>query len=338
MQQEAKPDNAISIVICCYNSEPRLARVLNAIEVQQGCNNDLWEVIVVNNNSTDNTKQLAGDILSKPPFDKMQCKVVDEPEPGLSAAREKGFRTASFNYVLFCDDDNLVAPAYMKDALNLVNQYPEVDIFGSWCEGEFEIPPPSWSVRMLSSLAVGRPAKSEGFLNSPVNGACMLVKKNAYTSLKNNSFQFLLSDRKGNVLTSGGDTELCYAILLSKGKIYFSEQLYFTHLIPAARLTKAYFKKLYRIPAKQDFVGVMYQEAVKNNLKTFGAFYSRLLFIYCKTLAYCVKEMLVTGNLFYYTLLFKQRFSFFYYSLFHRKELRKDFNTIKALSEKLGNK
>ena len=165
----------------------------------------------------------------------------------------------------------------------------------------------------------------------------MLVKKSSYLNLKNNTFQFLLSDRKGNVLTSGGDTELCYAVFLSGGTIYFSEKLFFLHLISSIRLQKSYFKKLYMIPAKQDYTGVIYQWVLKNKNSPFSRFYYHLLLTYCKTLVFCIKKALTTGYMFYYTLLFKQRFSFLWYCLFHSKVIKQDFSTINELYKKLNN-
>ncbi len=326
---------SISIVICCYNSETRLNRVLQAIAAQKNVSPGQWEVLVVNNNSTDNTGVVAGTIFSSALFNGISCRVVDEPQPGLSAAREKGFQESAHNYVLFCDDDNVLHENFIAHALQLIQEFPDVDIFGSWCQGEYEIPPPGWSSPMLSALAVGRPAAQSGYIQNPVNGACMLVNKQAYTALKSRSFQFLLSDRKGAVLTSGGDSELCYAVLLSGGRIYFSDKLFFTHLIPAVRLTKSYFKKLYLIPAKQDFVSVIYQQCIKNKQLSFVKLYSFLLFNYAKTLAYCIKQMMITGNLFYYSLLFKQRFNFLIYSLFHPKEISNYIHKVVSFSKSL---
>lgn len=322
---------SISIIICCYNSEPRLARLLAAIAKQKNCAYNNWEVLVINNNSTDNTRSLAADIFSSPIFSSISCRVVDEPQPGLSFAREKGFRESRYEYVLFCDDDNVMEENFIANALQLIDELPEVEIFGAWCKGEFEIRPPAWSIIMLTALAVGRPAAKSGFMQDPVNGACMLIKKSAYFNLKNKDFQFLLRDRKGNVLTSGGDAELCYAIFLSGGKIYFSEKLFFTHLIPEVRLQKKYFKKLYMVPATADYTCMIYQWVLKNRELDFNRFYPFILFNYCKFLAFCLKKMFTTGYVFYYTLLFKQRFSFLIYSLIHLKKIKDDFYKVTTL-------
>lgn len=328
-------NNSISIVICCYNSGSLLPLVLQAISQQKNIESVNIEILVVNNNSTDNTKAIALEYFSLPVCKGIHCSVVDEPEPGLSAAREKGFKEAAHDYILFCDDDNLMNPEFIANAMQLINEKPEVDIFGSWCEATFETTPPDWSRDMITALAVGRPADKTGFLQKPVNGACMIVKKSAYIALKKKSFQFLLSDRKGNILTSGGDTELCYAMLLSGGIIYFSEKLFFNHFIPTARLQKKYFKKLYLIPAKQFIVGLSYQWILKNKEASFTRFYFSHLFNYPKIFAYCIKQLLLTGQFFCYTLFFRQRFSFMLYSLFQPRGVKAHFDSVTALSKKL---
>ena len=329
--------HSISIIICCYNSASRLTRVLDAIAAQKNCASKSWEVLLINNNSNDNTRELASSIFAKPAFSQFSSRVIDEPKPGLSAAREKGFKESKYNYILFCDDDNIMDENFLANAFQLIQQFPEVDIFGAWCKGEFEISPPTWSKEMLSALAVGRPAANSGFMQNPVNGACMLVKKNSYMNLKDKDFQFLLTDRNGDVLTSGGDTELCYAIFLLGGKIYFSDKLFFTHLIPAVRLQKKYFTKLFMVPAMQDYIGMIYQWVLKHDQTSFGRFYPFLLLNYAKTLAFCLKRIVVTGNVFYYTLLFKQRFSFLMYSLLHSQKIKINFYKIAMLHKKLKN-
>lgn len=77
----------ISIVICCYNSAQRLPLTLVHLAAQKVADNFPWEVIVVNNASTDNTEEAA---FSSWDRESIEMRVVYEPQPGLSYARHRG--------------------------------------------------------------------------------------------------------------------------------------------------------------------------------------------------------------------------------------------------------
>src|ERR1700679_3060772 len=97
----------ISVIICCYNSAKRLTQTLDHIFRQKNLVFD-WEVIVVDNASTDSTSLIAEQLLSAS-LHKDKFKIVFEVTPGLIFARKKGVSVAQFDRLLFCDDDNWLA-------------------------------------------------------------------------------------------------------------------------------------------------------------------------------------------------------------------------------------
>ncbi|MBA2330845.1 MAG: glycosyltransferase family 2 protein, partial [Flavisolibacter sp.] len=106
--------NGISIVICCYNSAELLPKTLHHIAQQKIASTIPWELIIVNNNSSDDTKKIAEQFINKNPF--IKAHIVDEFSPGLSIARHKGFETSSYEYMLLCDDDNWLENDYVETA------------------------------------------------------------------------------------------------------------------------------------------------------------------------------------------------------------------------------
>jgi hypothetical protein len=70
--------------------------------------------------------------------------------------------------------------------------------------------------------------------------------------LVENGFKFLLSDRKGSALSSGGDVELCMAFQLAGFDLYYEENLTFYHYMPAGRLSWDYLVRLYGAFGKAD--------------------------------------------------------------------------------------
>jgi hypothetical protein len=89
----------------------------------------------------------------------------------------------------------------------------------------------------------------------------MVLRKSAYDELKRRSFGFLVLDRKQDQLTSGGDTELCWALVLIGRRIWYDERLRLTHYMPRTRLTKAYLRKMIRQADSGSMVVALYEMA-----------------------------------------------------------------------------
>jgi glycosyltransferase involved in cell wall biosynthesis len=240
----------ISVIVCCFNSAARIAPTLQHLTAQTGITVDLWEVIVVDNGSTDNTADVATRVWNSVEGDKPTFKVVPELTPGLSSARQKGIEEAKFDYVLFCDDDNWLEDRYVSEALSIMQSSPNIGALGGKGTPVFEeMEPPYFWVNQYNLLAVGAQSAIEGDITEGrgvLYGAGMILNKLAFKDLQNNyKFQFLLSDRIGKSLASSGDHEICLALRKIGYKIFYSEKLKFEHFIPGSRTTIGYYKKLF---------------------------------------------------------------------------------------------
>jgi glycosyltransferase involved in cell wall biosynthesis len=133
----------ISIIIPCYNVEKTLAETLESV-----INNDFeqFEAIKVNDGSTDNTQK----IIEKWTLKDKRFTTVYQPNAGLGAARNRGLQSASFDYVLPLDADNLLIPGFIEKALerhsknnNLAVVYGQAELFGDksglWSPGNLEV-------------------------------------------------------------------------------------------------------------------------------------------------------------------------------------------------------
>src|SRR4051812_3506356 len=97
--------SGVSIIICCYNSSHRLPQTLKYLAHQQLADDIAWEIIVINNASEDDTKEVA--IKEWNSYSsKIVLRVIDEPVPGLNNARKRGVEEAKYDIIIFCDDDN----------------------------------------------------------------------------------------------------------------------------------------------------------------------------------------------------------------------------------------
>lgn len=261
-----KTIEGVSVILCCYNSANRIQKTLEYLAKQEVSSSLKWEIILVNNNSTDSTV-----LLSKNTWKNLGAPspmvVVDETQPGLSFAREKGISAAQYDIFLFCDDDNWLHENYVQRVQDIFNKRPELGALGGWCDAVFEEEEPDWFTDFAGNFAVGRPKEKSGMLvtaNSFLYGAGLAMSRIAKLKLNENGFVNILSDRKGKQLSSGGDVEIIYALKLLGFSVYFDEQLYFNHFMPAQRLTWEYLIKLRKSMYWSNFVLGIYVDAQKN--------------------------------------------------------------------------
>ncbi|MBD0257739.1 MAG: glycosyltransferase family 2 protein, partial [Cytophagales bacterium] len=145
----------VSVVICCYNSASRLPETLRHMAAQRVDAQLGWEVVLVNNNSADDTAAVArqtwSDCSSPAPL-----RIVEEANPGLSHARQKGIETARYEFVLLCDDDNWLNPDYVQLAYAILHGDQRAGILGGRSEAVGERALPDWFEPLQAAYAVGR--------------------------------------------------------------------------------------------------------------------------------------------------------------------------------------
>ncbi len=237
----------VSVIICCYNSAKRLPETLRHLALQKVPSDIPWEVIVVNNASTDDTVHVAEQEWSQYNLS-IPFRIVDQPKPGLSNARDKGFEVAEYEYCLFCDDDNWLQKDYVRIAFETMESDPMIGVVGGHgepvvCERKLMV----WKNLNKVGYGIGAQHQESGditYVKGQVYGAGAVFNRSSYFKLKEYGFVSLLSDRTGTKLSSGGDTELCLALVLKGYKIYYSHKLRFKHFIPDERISTEYVHKM----------------------------------------------------------------------------------------------
>jgi glycosyltransferase involved in cell wall biosynthesis len=241
MEIERKP-KGISVIICCYNSESRIRPTLSYLKKQILSDSIPWELIIVDNRCTDATMQAAVE-----EWDNfyIPLRQLYEAEPGVSRARNQGILESSYEYILFCDDDNLLNSDYLQITWNLFESREDIKMLGGQGIPLPEITPPEWFWKYTESYAAAPQGPVSGWANALYN-AGMALRRSYFLTLHQAGFKFYLTSRKGNALTSGEDSELCYAYRMANWGIWYEDSLKFQHAIPKGRLTWEYLVRLHK--------------------------------------------------------------------------------------------
>ena len=243
---EMTAPDGLSVILCCHNSASRLPATLGHLAGQRSGGRFPWEVILVDNASSDATGRLAQELW--PQDAPAPLRVVHEARLGLAYARRLGISIARYELLSFVDDDNWVCPDWVQRVWELMSQHPEVGACGGFCDAECEIPPPQWFHSFNGMYALGRPGGKAGDIThtSVLPGAGLTVRKSALLELEKNGFRTWLVDRQGMMLTAGQDTELCLALRLAGWQLWYEPRLQLRHFLPAKRLQWSYLRRLYR--------------------------------------------------------------------------------------------
>jgi glycosyltransferase involved in cell wall biosynthesis len=240
----------ISVILCCHNSESRLKPTLDHLAKQRITNGIPWEIILVDNASTDQTTHLAKSVWQQYGRD-INFKVVFEPNLGLMNARLRGFKSALFAYLCYIDDDNWLDVDYVQHVYNIFECHPEVAVCGGKSEAIFEpgLQLPSWFYKYQHAYAIGTQGETEGVVPDSRGylwGAGISLRKSALMQLLDSGFKPLLTGRRGKLLTAGEDSELCYALRACGWKLWYSPQLKLRHFIPSFKVDWNYLLKMYK--------------------------------------------------------------------------------------------
>lgn len=119
----------ISVVIPLYNKQNAIAATLQSVLAQTYTN---YEIIVVDDGSTDRSAEVAETILKECTVYGVECKgmVVRKANGGVSSARNRGIQEAKYNYIALLDGDDLWDEHYLEEQVKLIQDFPEAKMWG----------------------------------------------------------------------------------------------------------------------------------------------------------------------------------------------------------------
>ncbi len=232
----------LSVIICTYNRDKFLYDALRHVAVNIFPTEE-YEIILVNNNSTDTTESECQRFASD--FPQVQFRYFVEIKQGLSYARNRGIDESRGDVLLFLDDDSFVKPEYLSNLKKQLEKHPEAMAFGGKITPLFETgKEPEWLSKWTYSWVSAIDKGSEVVLfegNSYPIGANMGFRRKCIDVC--GYFNTELGRSKKNLL--GGEEKDIFNRLKEKGfKILYFPDIEVEHVIPPNRTTDDYIKRM----------------------------------------------------------------------------------------------
>lgn len=123
-----------SVIIPLYNKAPYIEKAIRSVAAQTFRE---FELIVINDGSTDNSLEVAKNIFDEISNDRTQTpplggfRVASQPNFGVSTARNNGVKMAKYPYICFLDADDWWAPTFLEEMKSLIEEFPDAGIYGT---------------------------------------------------------------------------------------------------------------------------------------------------------------------------------------------------------------
>lgn len=235
----------ITVAVCTRNHAAELGRLLPSLSKMQKPAGLDWELLVIDNGSTDGTQQVLAEFAEDLPL-----RVVVEAKAGLSQARNAAVAAARGDYIVWTDDDTTVDEQWLLAYLRAILEHPQVAIFGGAIEPVLVEPTPHWFTQARMQLAAVLVACNPSDYPADISkddrqlpmGANFAVRTN---ELRRFSFDVNLGKAPGRE-RGGEETKVLAAILTEGAKGRWVPDARVSHWIPASRQTLPYVSKFYQ--------------------------------------------------------------------------------------------
>lgn len=232
----------LSLIVCTYNRDKYLYGALRCI-AENGFPTEAYEIVLVNNMSTDNTEAECQRFQSDYPA--VDFRYYLETDQGLSYARNRGIAESRGDTLVFLDDDSYIQKDYLFNLQKQLDVHPDADAFGGKIDPVFESGETpkwlsKWNYSWVSAIDMGdkvRPFTGKAF---PI-GANMGIRKAMLSKI--GVFNTELGRSKKNLM-GGEEKDLFERIRQQGGSIYYFPDVLVQHVIPPSRTTKDYVKRL----------------------------------------------------------------------------------------------
>jgi len=231
----------ITVILCTYNRCTDLAGALESLAVSQVPSSVTWEVVVVDNNSTDQTRNAVEDFGLRYP---QRFRYLFEPRPGKSHALNTGIENAAGEILVFVDDDVKVESTWLQNLTAALLCNSEWAGAGGRTLPTQKFRPPAWIPKdfekdwggiVFAQFDLGDNAVE---LKRAPYGANMAFRKSVFE--KHGGFRVDLGPAPGSQIRNE-DTELGNRLLVAGERLRYEPSAVVYHPLPEGRVTQEYF-------------------------------------------------------------------------------------------------
>lgn len=236
-----------TVIICTYNRANNLPICLGELSRQQGVGDMKWEVLVVDNNSTDKTRETVARLAEELPI---TVRYTFESQQGLNYARNRGAQESRGDFFCYVDDDIRVAPQWLA-ALFQTLKSNDADAAGGRIHLDDSIILPRWiKPEMYGFLGYQdfgeSPFQMDGISKYPFGGNMAFHRR---VIDKIGLFNPLLG-RKGSGLKraelfKGAETDYFHRLAAVGSRIFYAPAAIVFHQIMPFQLCKRYFRTIH---------------------------------------------------------------------------------------------
>lgn len=237
----------LTVAIPTYNGAARLPFVLEQLRLQSNAEFVNWEILVVDNNSNDETAEVIQEYQSQwsKPF---ALRYVAETQQGAAFARIRAVKEAKGTWVGFLDDDTIPATNWVAAACKFGETHPQAGAYGSQVHGDYEVDPPPDFDRIASFFAITERGPQPHLYDPQMKmlppSAGLVVRKEAWHA--NVPKNPVLSGRSNNSILNSEDLEAVLHIQNGGWEVWYNPDMEIYHQIPRDRLEKEYLLYLMR--------------------------------------------------------------------------------------------
>lgn len=258
------PKRGLTILITTYNASYFIEETLRRLKMMQKVPDLPWEVLIVDNNSTDDTVSKARNFWDGNAI----LRIINEPKQGAGFATFRGITEANYSYIGFVDQDNWVRQDWMINSVAHIEASEDIALVCAKGSPVFETVEPAWFKRYQQNFAVGPQSRTNGNaenINAFFYNASSISRKAAIDELIQKGFTPLMKSRAGNQILAGGDTEIQMMLRLFGWEIHYQDNICFDHYMPAKRLSLEYFRNMRQgMGASSVYLGI-YRNVLKSH-------------------------------------------------------------------------
>ncbi len=227
-----------------YNRGKRVLETLRALVAMDRAGGRVARLIVIDNNSTDDTAQIV-DAFAREHAEWNITRVVETVQ-GSSAARARFVREATEPYIALMDDDVLPHANWAAAAIRTLDAHPRSGWVGGKVDLKWESGPTALAARCRTMLAhqdFGDREQRIDRMDQGMVSAAFAARREALLDIGWLEHR-MLGGRAGSGLECGEDYEMCVRLRLGEWEVWYTPDARLEHQIPATRQTVEYLTRL----------------------------------------------------------------------------------------------